>query len=102
MKSLLAILACLISVSCFAQRTVDVDKTDGVPANTFIAVGGEVFTNTKFVRLVEGSPYFKDDWIAGVGITANGERYKAAQLKLDLYDQQVHYLDVAGNEMVAT
>lgn len=101
MNFLLCGLACLVSMTCFAQRTIDVDKSNGLPDNTFFTVGGEPFVNTKFVRLTEGTPYFKDAWLPGAGFAANGDRYKA-QLKLDLYDQQLHYLTPTGAEMIAT
>ncbi|GAA4739491.1 hypothetical protein [Flavisolibacter ginsenosidimutans] len=102
MNYLLAALAFFVSVPCFAQRTVNVDKTDGLPHDAFAAVNGEAFVNTKFVRLTEGSPYFKEAWLSGVGIDANNNRYKAAPLRLDLYDNQVHFLDAYGTEMIST
>jgi hypothetical protein len=102
MKSFFVVLAGLASFCCSAQRTVDVDKTDGLPSNTFFSAGGEPFVNVKFVRLTEGTLYFKNDWISGTGIAANGDRYKSAHLKLDLYDNKIHYLDASGTELIAT
>jgi hypothetical protein len=101
MKSFLACLLSLISIISFSQRTVDVDKQDGKAVNSsnFFVVNGEPFVNVKFTRLVEGSPYFKDDWMKGVA-TADSFRTFSGTLKLDLLDNQIHFLDKNGNEMV--
>ena len=48
---------------------------------------------------VEGSPYFKDEWIPGSAILERN-RYNGARLRLDVYTQEVHYLDPANKELV--
>ncbi len=102
MRYYLLSLFCLINAFCFSQKTIDVDKTQGLPQNSFYSVGGEPFVNVKFVRLVSGSPYFKDEWMKGSGVSGTGIAYKAGGLKLDLFDNQIHYLDAFGKEMIAT
>ena len=47
----------------FAQRIIDVDKLEGSALNYFRSVNGEPTMYTKFVRLVEGTPYFSDKWM---------------------------------------
>lgn len=102
MKKYFLIAACLFSLGSSAQKRIDVDKTEGLPQNVFYSVGGEPFVNVKFVRLKSGSPYFKEEWMKGNGISATGSVYKAGVLRLDLVDNQVHYLDAEGKEMIAT
>jgi hypothetical protein len=87
---------------CFSQKTIDVGQDNGVPQNAFYTVGGEPFLNVKFVRLISGTPYFREDWMSGTGVSASGVVYKAGTLKLDLFDNEVHFLDAAGNEMITT
>jgi hypothetical protein len=38
----------------------------------------------------------------GTGVSGTGVVYKAGVLKLDLFDNQVHFLDAGGNEMITT
>lgn len=102
MRNCLLSLLCLINTFCFAQKTIDVDKTQGLPQNAFFSVGGEPFVNVKFVRLVSGSPYFKDEWMKGSGVSGTGTVYKAGSLRLDLFDNKIHFLDVYGIEMIST
>lgn len=102
MKKAFVVLGCLPALFGLAQvRTVDVSKND-LPANAYFSVGGEPFVNFKFVRLTEGSPYFKDEWLPATGLTANNARYKARRVKLDLLDGGILYLDSSGREMIAT
>src|SRR5918993_986229 len=99
MKHFFTAAACFLGIISIAQKTIDVDKTTGVPQNSFYSVGGEPFVNVKFVRLTSGTPYFNDAWMKGTGVSATGIVYKAGVLKLDLFDNQVHFLDAGGNEM---
>lgn len=100
MKYYLLFACCCLTLISFAQKTVDVDKSDGVAANSFYSVGGEPFVNTKFVRLTSGSPFFKDEWMKGTAVSAAGIRYKSGILKLDLLVNEVHFLDAAEKEMI--
>ena len=102
MKHFFIAATCFLSIISIAQKTIDVDKTTGVPQNSFYSVGGEPFVNIKFVRLASGTPYFNDEWMKGTGISGTGIVYKAGVLKLDLFDNKVHFLDASGNEMIAT
>jgi hypothetical protein len=103
MKKISSILIfCVLWLPGFAQvRTVDVGKEDVNVGNLFYAVSGQPFVNARFVRLVEGSPYFKDEWMKGTIIVEKGQQYKG-RLKLDLFDNEVHYLDDKDNEIIVT
>jgi len=104
MKSFFFIALCLCVLFSPAQKTVDV-TTGNVNAMSpafFNVFGGEPFVLAKFTRLVEGSPYFNDNWMKG-NVIVNGERqYSGIYLKMDLYDNEVHFQDQKGNEMIAT
>jgi len=98
--------ACLVFFNpliSFTQQIIDVNKQDvkGVNSNVFFVVNGEPFVNAKFTRLVDGSPYFSDEWMKGVAMMDSIGRF-AGTVKLDLIENKVHYLDANGNEMVAT
>lgn len=102
MRNLIAIFSLLSVLHANAQRTIDVDKIDRLPSAAFFAVGGEPFVNNKFVKLTEGSPYYADDWRKAIVILQNGTGYKDLMVKLDLYNNEVHYQDKSGNELIAT
>lgn len=101
MKFLLSGCCFLLLFKAHAQRTVDVTKMETVNESMFMSAGGEPFVNVKFVRLVDGSPYFKDSWLKGTVVLASGKIASGGFLKLDLMDNELHYLDAKDKEMVA-
>jgi len=98
-----ALAVCLLfSICCSSQQVVDVSKQDvRIGQNTFFVAGGEPFVTTKFVNLVEGTPYFKDEWLKGTVIDPTDHAYKDIQLKIDLMANAIHYLN-KEKEFVAT
>ncbi len=103
MKLLIAILLCSSTVSLQAQRTVDVadGNASAMSPSFFSVVGGEPVVFAKFAKIVEGTPYFSDEWMKG-NVVMNGEKqFTGVYLKLDLYNNEVHYRDPKGNELIA-
>jgi hypothetical protein len=81
---------------CNAQRTTDVTN-GGVDFNRdFFIVGGEPVVNTKYTKLVDGTPYFKEDFINALVIFADNRQQKNVPVKIDLYSNEVHFLDSKG------
>jgi hypothetical protein len=103
MRSLFSFLFFFTPVLSFSQRVIDVNKQDvrGANSNIFFVVAGEPFVNAKFTRLVDGSPYFNDEWMKGFAMLDSTNRY-SGMVKLDLMENKVHFQDEKGNEMVAT
>ena len=103
MKYFFVVLVLILTTNSFSQQVVDVEKQDvRVSAGMFYVVGGSPVSTTKYVRVVEGSPYFSDDWIKGTVEIANGTQYQNIKLKLDLVDHSLLFLDSNNNEMIAT
>jgi len=103
MKTLCIACFTLLAGYCSAQRTVDVTNNDvRVGATTVNEVNGTPFINTKFVRLVEGSPYFSEDWMKAVLVGTDNYNYKNQVVKLDLFDNKVHYQDEKQVELITT
>lgn len=85
------------------QKTANVDKDDVSPlSGPFFVLGGEPFSLVKYVKVVDGSPYFSEDWMPGVIVMPGGTRYDSLELKLDLLANEVHYKDPKGNELIST
>ena len=103
MRIVTAVLFLLVSRFCSAQQVVDVSKQDvHMSPNLFYVSGGEPFVNAKFVNLVEGTPYFTDEWLKGIAFDAASQEYKDIKFKIDLIDNTLHYLDDKEKEYVAT
>jgi hypothetical protein len=100
MKKLLFSLLAFPCLMAGAQQKIDVNSENN-PTAFFYSVGGEPVVTAKFTRLVEGTPYFKDEWIKGTIITPGGKEYKDIPVKLDLYHNEVRYMDNKEKEFIA-
>ena len=86
-----------------AQVTVRVD-------NTILNTGGFGFQvmgvmpagAAEMVDLVKGSPFYNDTWIKSKVVTEKGAIFQDVPIKVNLYDQTIHYQDASGKEMVTT
>ena len=102
MKILLTAIAALLVQTVFSQRVIDVTNgNSSLDQNSMFIVGGTPFVNTKYVRLVDGTPYFNADWMKGSVVSSTGKEFKNLQLKLDMIDNEIHYQDKEGTELVA-
>lgn len=101
MKQLI-IAAIFLPLFASAQQVVDLSKDNPNGTRLLHAISGEAFVNTKFVNLVEGSPYFRDQWMNGRLVDKDGQEYKDLKIKIDLSDGAIHYLDASGTTFVAT
>ena len=94
---------CLLSLKIAAsQRVIDVEKIDRVDISMFNVVAGQPVVNAKFVRLTDGTPFFKDYWTKGNVVLKNDQITASSALKLDLLDNELYYLAPNGAEMIAT
>ncbi|HEV7332591.1 MAG TPA: hypothetical protein VGN63_16250 [Flavisolibacter sp.] len=102
MKTLLTALLISASAFAFSQKVINVDKMEQIPLNTFYTVSGSPVVTARFVRLVEGTPYFSNKWMNGVALADNGDRYRSPRVKLDLLDNQLYFLNNDEQEFVCT
>ncbi len=92
----------LLMLNARSQTTVvDVDKYQGSALDFFKAVGGEPISNTKFVRVVEGSPYYFDDWKKGM-VQIENSLYKNVLLRLNMIETTLEFRDRKGEIMICT
>lgn len=91
-----------IAINATSQRVIDVTNQDvNVNHSMFYSVGGEPMVTGKFVKITEGSPFYKDEWKPSSVILNNGAEVKDVQIKLNLLENKVHYLDKNGKELVS-
>ena len=102
LNRLLVIALCTISAPTIsAQRVIDVDKFDGSALSFLKSVGGEPLSNTKFVRVVDGSPYFVDQWMKGSVFIEESE-YRNIFLRLNILETSLEFKDSKGELMICT
>jgi hypothetical protein len=77
-----------------SQKTINVDSSYILPTkvHAFFLTDGQPYVNVKFARVVEGSPFFIDQWNKGYISTREGKKLRDVTLRLNLVDQQLHYL----------
>ena len=104
MKLLACLLFCINALFSTAQRTIDVNKNEvsGTSPSLFMVVGGTPFVTARFAKVVSGTPFFSDEWLKGTVAVNGGHEYAGLLLKLDLLDNELHYMDTKGIEMIAT
>jgi DNA-binding PadR family transcriptional regulator len=94
-----------IWLSAVSQKTVDVDKEPsrvGGALNYLYTVAGTPFVNTKFSRVVSGSPFFNENMMRGAIILSGGKEYRNVLLRLSLLESQVNYLNEKETELIAS
>jgi hypothetical protein len=92
----------MLSISAAdAQQTLDVNRDIGA-ANQLFTVAGQPFVKNKFSKLVEGSPFFNENFMQGAIILNRGKEYKYKLVRLTLLETQVNYIDDSCTELVAT
>lgn len=67
-----------------------------------LCAGGEPYSLARYVRVVEGSAFFDDNWRLGSMVLPAGKKYDSIELKIDLLADEIHYKDKAGNPLIAT
>jgi len=76
-------------------------NTSALSPSFFSVVGGEPVVFVKFAKIVDGTPYFSDEWMKGNVVINGDNQFSGVYLKLDLYNNEVHYRDPKGNELIA-
>ena len=103
MKALLSLLL-LCSACAFGQRRVNVEtENTGLPPNAFLqSVNGVPATTNIYYKIVEGSPFFRPEWMKGSVTMVPEKEYKGITLKLDLMANELRFRDVKGEEMICS
>jgi hypothetical protein len=70
-------------------------------SGSFLPVAGAApVSNTKYVELKEGSPFFRDEWANSILVTQEGKAFRDVAVRLNLMENKVHYKDSTGRELV--
>jgi hypothetical protein len=101
LKQLLLPFLLFHAVFSFAQKKIDITDNDVDVRNFFRIVSGEPISLARYSKLVEGTPYFNKDWMSATLTMSKGKEYSNIPIKLNLLDNEVHYRDPKGVEMIA-
>ena len=99
---LILLLFIVLTINTNAQRVVDVNKDNLNAAALVLAVGGEPFSSVKYVKVVEGTPYFREEWMRGSVTLKDSNEYLNLRLRLDLVANTVEYISKTGQQLVAS
>ncbi len=86
------------------QQVVDLSKTDfkAGDGNASLIVNGMVYSPIKFVKVVAGTPFFREEWMRGTLVLDGGKAFSNIPVRLNLMDNEVNYRDATGQEMIAS
>ncbi|HEX8315776.1 MAG TPA: hypothetical protein VF609_12320 [Flavisolibacter sp.] len=104
MRKFFLIAGLSMSYAISAQKVIDVNTaapTNGMGQHAFYTVGGVPFVNTKFVNLISGTPYFSDNWMKGKMISTKGQGFSGNMIKLDILNNEIHFISVDDKVFVA-
>ena len=103
MKIFLHSLFFFLAITGYTQKTIDVGKEDvKISPGNFYTIGEQLVATAKYVKVVEGSPYFRETWMRGMVTLSKGSRYDSILLRLDLLDNSLQFINLDGKEMIVT
>lgn len=90
-------------INANAQQRLDVSQTINVSGqNMYYSVNGEPFISAKFSKVVDGTPFFNDEFMKASVILSDGKTYNNLSVKVNLLDGTIVYLSDKNEEMEAT
>jgi hypothetical protein len=95
MKKLLLLSAIATSFICFGQTNGENINNAGIGGRIKPAM---IFSNGDGLDM--GSPFFKEAWMKATLVFTNGKSQAGLLVKLDLFENNIHYLDGAGIENI--
>lgn len=101
MRTLLIGGSLLLALSAPAQQVIDLSKSDVDVNMALRAVGGEPIFSTRVIRTVEGSPYFRNEWLTTSVFLTSGVQYTNFRGRLNLVDGSLYYLNAKDEEFAA-
>lgn len=78
----------------FAQKTV------GNPM--FLHMHDKMVQANRYSDIIDGTPYYNDDWQLAAVMLENNMLVENVKVRINLLENEIHYLDSAGAEMIST
>ncbi len=101
MKTICLFLSCCCTVAVAQVPTLDLNESSrSVKYNNPAAIGQKTVQNLTYSD-VRGKCFWDNDWNPGILILKGGSVVKMSNVKLNLYTNDIHYLNREGVELVA-
>lgn len=101
MKSSILFFLCFGAAGAGAQGGYDKKEFNTLSGSMFLTtITGEPIKTGKYVQLVEGTPFFRDQWMQGIVVLQDGTRTHSKHTKMNLLEGEIYYQDSKGREMV--
>lgn len=93
MKKLFLLIILSAGLDAAAQRIIDLSNPENVDIirQNFYIVGNESFSNLQYVKVIEGSPFYSDNWMKGTVYFDDGTGYTGLYLKIDMLKGDIHF-----------
>jgi len=65
-------------------------------------INGQASKPNEYAKVVEGTPFFRDEWSDGALLLPGGKVIEHLRLKLDLLQKEIHYINADSQEMILT
>lgn len=94
-----------LSAACAYAQGGGLNKNDfkTVSGSLFLTtITGEPINTNKYVRLVEGTPFFREYWMQSIIVLKDGKRTQNVQARLNLLEAEIVFLDTKGRELIVT
>jgi hypothetical protein len=108
MKSIIIICLFVACTKCVcAQTGKSLEVNEPATSNGYGLVrfnnpsGDNQKSNDIDLNDVAGSPYFNNDWNIGIITLSNDKAIRVPKVKLNLCNNELHFIDSTGKEMVA-
>ena len=103
MKTVLFLLTCWAATLVHAQGGYNKNDFKTVSGSLFLTtITGEPINTNKYVRLVEGTPFFQDDWMQSIIVLKDGKRTQNLSARLNLLENDIVFRDSKGRELIVT
>jgi len=92
--TILLMAAMLLMQQSFAQKAV------GNPM--FLHMHDKLVQANRYSDIIDGTPYYNDDWQLAAVMLENNMLVENVKVRINLLENEIHYLDSAGAEMIST
>jgi hypothetical protein len=96
-KIVTLIVVAMFSLSAVAQVTIE---TNAAEASSMVVYGSSDLKKTLTYGQVKGSAFWKDEWQIATLIDKDNKTIDKTKIRLNLYTNQIHFENKAGNELV--
>lgn len=89
-----------IAMLCVAAKVTNAQKAVGNPL--FLHMHDKMVQVDKYNDIVSGTAFVDSNWQLGAVLLENGTLVENVRIRINVLDDEIHYIDESGKEMVST